>query len=65
MNFDSKKLRKLRMEKRLTQTDLATDVKTRQGTISKLEKGDGDPSFVLVARIAQVFNVSVDYFIAT
>lgn len=44
----------------LTQVDLAHDVGCTPGTISKMERGLGNPSFELVAKIAKRLGVSTD-----
>jgi transcriptional regulator with XRE-family HTH domain len=52
-----------RLEKHLTHADLAemVDIGVRQ--IARYESGETEPNGEIVARIAQVFNVSTDYLL--
>ena len=51
-------LTRLRDAKNLTQTQLAERVGCNQATISKLERGKGNATLDLVARIAHALDVS-------
>lgn len=48
-----------RLEKDITQTELAQAVGVRRETISRLEKGQYNPSLKLAMDIAEVFDMSV------
>ena len=49
-----------RMEKGLSQEELAKIVDVRRETISRLEKGQYNPSLKLAMDIAKVFHVAVE-----
>lgn len=48
-----------RLRKGLTQSQLAEKVGTRQPVISRLERGEGNPSLETLQRIAGALNVSL------
>lgn len=58
-----KKLKKLRTESSLSQTELATKLNIGQDKISRLEQGKMDFDCSLLADIAKLFNVSTDYLL--
>ncbi len=47
---------KLRLDKKLSQTELATKIGSKQPAISRLESGNSWPSFSLLQKIATVTN---------
>ena len=51
---------KLRLEKNVTQEDLALKVNVSRQTIIALEKGNYTPSILLALKIADFFKVSVE-----
>lgn len=58
------KLRHLRLKHQVSQADLAQQLGlARQGYISNIEMGHRDPSLEIVMRIADRFNVPVDYLL--
>lgn len=57
------RLKELRKEKGLSQLQLATDLHTTQNTISRYETGEREPGIAELIKIADYFNVSVDYLI--
>jgi len=57
------RLRKLREAKGLTQEELAKVINVSNKTISVYEKGGADPSTETLLKLAQYFNVSVDYLL--
>ncbi len=59
MNF-SNNLRKIRKSLKLSQADLAELVDISQRTISHYEKGDSEPELIIVCRLADAFNVTLD-----
>lgn len=64
MNFDGEKLRLLRVKKKLSQTDLATDIGTQQCVVSCLERNLViNPSFNIVVKLSEVLDVPTDYFV--
>lgn len=57
------RLKELRTKKCISQLRLATDLNTTQNTISRYETGEREPGIVELIKIADYFNVSVDYLI--
>lgn len=57
------KITQLRKEKGLSQTDLAEAIKASREAISKYERGEAIPSVEVAARIADVFEVTIDFLI--
>ena len=57
------RLKELRKKKGLSQLRLATDLNTTQNTISRYETGEREPGIEELIKIADYFNVSVDYLI--
>lgn len=62
MKFD-KRLRKLRKEKNIKQKDLALFLDVSTPTITKYESGDRVPTTDKLVKIADYFDVSLDYLI--
>ena len=60
--FNSR-LRELRKEKALTQTQLAQILNVSQATVAKWETGDRDPDLIMILRLCEVFETSVDYLL--
>lgn len=48
-----------RIEKRLTQAQLAKKLKTKQSVISRVESGQTTPSLSFLKRLAEVLNLSL------
>ncbi|MBQ9949588.1 MAG: helix-turn-helix transcriptional regulator [Clostridia bacterium] len=57
------RLKELRKERGLTQLKLAIDLNANQNTISRYESGEREPGIEELIRIADYFDVSVDYLI--
>ena len=57
MNFGSN-LRNLRLQRQLTQQELARDMNVSQASITAYETGVREPSFEIVRRFAEYFNVA-------
>lgn len=57
------RLKYLRQEADLTQRQLAERLNTQGNTISQYETGDRSPSVDMQMRIAQFFNVSIDFLV--
>jgi len=55
----AKELIRKRLEKNLSQRDLAIKVKTSQAAISRIERMQGNPSLLLLKRIAGALGTSV------
>ena len=57
------KIRELRLEHRMSQTELARAVHASQQAVTKWENGRSEPSSSAIADIANYFNVSSDYLL--
>ena len=57
------RLKEIRKAKGISQLKLATDLNTNQNTISRYETGEREPGIAELIRIADYFNVSVDYLL--
>ena len=57
------RLKALRKKKGISQLRLATELNTTQNTISRYETGEREPGIAELIKIADYFNVSVDYLI--
>jgi transcriptional regulator with XRE-family HTH domain len=57
------RLKELRKAKGISQLKLATDLNTNQNTISRYETGEREPGIDELIRIAEYFNVSLDYLL--
>lgn len=57
------RLKELRNKKGISQLRLATELNTTQNTISRYETGEREPGIDELIKIADYFNVSVDYLI--
>jgi len=56
-------LKKIRKEKGISQLKLALDLNTSQNTISRYETGEREPGICELIKIADYFNVSIDYLV--
>ena len=57
------RLKEIRKAKKISQVKLAMDLSMSQNTISRYETGKREPSIEELKRIADYFNVSVDYLL--
>lgn len=57
------RLKELRKKKGISQLRLATDLNTTQNTISRYETGEREPGIDELIKIADYFNISVDYLV--
>jgi repressor LexA len=64
MSEFGRRLQYLRSKKDMTQEDLAKVFKISKSAISMYERGEREPAFDLVQRMADYFGVSVDYLLA-
>ena len=62
-NLFSERLISLRKEKKLTQYSLAEQLEFSRGQIGNYEQGTREPDQLTLLKIANFFNVSVDYLI--
>ena len=58
-NF-SKNLKELRMEKGLSQQELAQIFNVTQSTVAKWESGDREPNFSILIELSNYFNIPTD-----
>jgi transcriptional regulator with XRE-family HTH domain len=63
METISERLKKLRKEKGITQLQLADLLHLTDKAISKWESGEGNPDISSLPKLAEIFNVSVDYLL--
>ncbi|MBR5515266.1 MAG: helix-turn-helix transcriptional regulator [Clostridia bacterium] len=57
------RLKELRKKKNISQLKLALDLNTNQNTISRYETGEREPGILELIKIADYFNVSIDYLL--
>ena len=57
------RLKELRKKKRISQVKMAIDLNMNQNTISRYETGEREPGLNELIRIADYFNVSIDYLL--
>lgn len=57
------RLKELRKEKGISQLKLAMDLSANQNTISRYETGEREADYEMLIKIADYFNVSVDYLL--
>lgn len=57
------RLRELRKGRGISQLKLALDLNTSQNTISRYETGEREPGISELIKIADFFNVSIDYLV--
>jgi transcriptional regulator with XRE-family HTH domain len=58
------RLKKLRKELRLNQSDVASKLNIRRETYTKYETGDIQPPIDQIIRLSDLFNVSTDYLLS-
>ena len=57
------RLKEIRKSKGVSQLKMAMDLNTNQNTISRYETGEREPGINELIKIADYFNVSVDYLL--
>ncbi len=57
------KIKILREKKNITQLKMAMDLNMSQNTISRYETGEREPSLAELIKIADYFDVSIDYIL--
>jgi len=62
MNIGTK-IRKLRLEKKLSQDELADKLNVAQRSISNFESNKTTPDFILMQKVCEIFDVGLEYFI--
>ena len=59
--FKNNKIAELRKEQRLSQRQLAKEIGTSQANLSRWEQGMNEPSIMECWKIANFFDVSIDF----
>lgn len=57
------RLKEIRKARGISQVKLALDLNTNQNTISRYETGEREPGILELIKIADYFNVSIDYLL--
>lgn len=57
------RLKEIRKKKGISQLKLAMDLSMNQNTISRYETGERQADYETLIKIADYFNVSIDYFL--
>lgn len=57
------RLKELRKSRKISQIRLAMELNTNQNTVSRYETGEREPNIAMLIKIADFFNVSVDYLL--
>ena len=57
------RIKELRKRKKITQIKLAIELGTTQTNISRYESGEREADYATLIRIAEYFNVSIDYLL--
>ena len=60
---DFVRLKEIRKSKGISQLKMAMDLNTNQNTISRYETGEREPGITELIKIADYFNVSIDYLL--
>ncbi len=60
---DRMRLKEIRKAKGVSQLKMAMDLNTNQNTISRYETGEREPGINELIKIADYFNVSIDYLL--
>jgi transcriptional regulator with XRE-family HTH domain len=59
----AEQIKKLRTDRRLTQSELAKKLKVSRSAVNAWEQGTNNPALSYVAEIADIFGVSLDYLV--
>ena len=59
----SKKLKELRLEKGISQVELANELNVTKATVNDWEHEKCETNFTMLVRLAKYFNVSTDYLL--
>lgn len=57
------KMKKVRLDHKLTQKQMAERLHVQKGTVSCYELGDRLPSYDVLIRFSKIFHVSIDYLL--
>lgn len=59
----SKRIKELRIEKQLRQSDIARAIGVTPATVTRWENDTQEPDYLTLALLAQFFDVSTDYLL--
>lgn len=62
MNSIGEKIKALRKERKMTQSDLAKKLDVTEQAISMYERDVRKPSFLYLTKISEIFNVPISFF---
>ncbi len=57
------RLKELRKQRKITQLKLAVDLNMNQNSISRYETGEHEADYATLIRLADYFDVSIDYLL--
>ena len=57
------RLKELRKKRRISQLKLAMDLNMNQNSVSRYETGEREADYATLIRLADYFNVSIDYLL--
>lgn len=63
MGIFKNRIKELRLERQMSQQDLANKLDVNKQTISQYERGVREPSFEMLLSLCDIFNVSTDYLL--
>ena len=61
--MEKTRIRELRQQNNLTQVRLAIELNTSQNTLSRYETGEREADYDMLKKLADYFNVSIDYLL--
>ncbi len=61
--FLAERIKELRENKNLSQSDLASEMHISQSSISEYESGNQQPPLAMLIQLADFFNVNIDYLL--
>lgn len=62
MKYQKDKIKEIRKKHHMTQIELARKIGVKRNTISDYETGYSKPDTIRLIKIANIFNVPMDYF---
>ena len=63
MDSVGERVRKLREERGLTQSELGDAIGVRQSTVSEIERGGNQPSILVLRKLSEHFKVNPGFFL--
>ena len=59
----AKRLKELRLDRRMTQKELAAKINCDQSMIARWESGENEPTASYIIKIAKIFNTTADFLL--